>query len=349
MAKKALIVGINAYPTAPLRGCVNDAIMVSEMLTEQFGFSAVEKRLLTDESATTANILERLNWLVKGAKAGDTLFFHFSGHGSQMIDRSDKEPDGLDEILCPVDLDWRTKVITDSQLKSIFDKVPAGVELTVVMDCCHSGTMLDQAHQYQPLGVATRSLLNEFGPDSPNRSRYLPMPTDIEHRGIGLNLKPRDRSVQHRHVDKTGLMVTGCQSHQTSADAFIDNQYCGAATYSLIKTLRESDFDLDYKTLVDKMNNFMVERRFTQRPELNGNPGLHGGKFLGGKKPEGAVDTSQESTVPDYVDEPENSVVETVGDTITNVVGNIKKINPVWIIVGAIVVAMGIAIFMGMS
>jgi hypothetical protein len=286
MAKKALIVGINAYPTAPLRGCVNDANMVSEMLTKYFGFSTKEKRMLTDASATTANIIQRLHWLVDGAKPGDTLFFHFSGHGSQMIDSkydSDDEPDGLDEILCPVDLDWREKVITDDTLKAIFGKVPAGVHLTVLADCCHSGTMLDQANQYQPLGAGEA---REFGPDSPNRSRHLPMPADIANRGMGLDLAPRKLPVA-RDVNNTGMLITGCQSQQTSADAWISNMYCGAATYSLISTLERHDYNISYKQLVEEMNQFMVTNRFSQRPELNGNGALFEEVFLGGKKHQG--------------------------------------------------------------
>ena len=285
MAKKALLVGIN-YPgtSHALRGCVNDVNMVSEMLTRYFGFTAKEKRMLTDASATTQNIKERLDWLVDGAKPGDFLHFHYSGHGSQMIDSrydTDDEPDGLDEILCPIDLNWRNKVITDDYLKSVFDRVPSGVHLSVVLDCCHSGTGLDSEDSYQPLGMAT-TRSREFGPDSPNRARLLPMPADIANRGMGLNLQPRPRQV--RKADKAGLMVSGCQSHQTSADAWIDNQYCGAATYSFINTLDKYNYDLSYKILVTEMNQFMVKHKFTQRPELNGDEDLFDTRVLGGKK-----------------------------------------------------------------
>lgn len=278
--KRALLVGINAYPSAPLRGCVNDVTLVSEILTKHFGFDTKEKRMLTDASATTANILERLEWLVGGAQPGDVLFFHYSGHGSQMIDSkydTDEEPDGLDEIICPVDLNWRDKVINDDQLKAVFDKVPAGVNLTVVLDCCHSGSGMDHTNQYQPLGAG---LAREFGPDSPNRSRLLPMPADIANRGLGLELKPRDRVVQSRNIDQTGLMISGCQSTQTSADAWIDNRYIGAATHALTSLLAAHNYDVTYKQLVEEMNNFMVGHNFTQRPELNGSVALFEEKFL---------------------------------------------------------------------
>jgi len=283
MTRKALIVGIN-YPDTQhaLRGCVNDAQMVSEMLTTHFGFKAKEKRMLTDASATTANILERLEWLVDGAQPGDILHFHYSGHGSQMIDSkydTDDEPDGLDEIICPIDLNWRDKVISDDMLKNIFDRVPSGVHLTMILDCCHSGTAIDQSDQYRPLGLGET---REFSPDSPNRARILPMPADISNRGFGLNLRPRRRKV--RQVDEAGLLISGCQSHQTSADAWIDNQFCGAATYAFIKTMERYDYDVTYRQLVDEMNHFMVQHRFTQRPELNGESRLYEDKVLAGKK-----------------------------------------------------------------
>lgn len=34
---------------------------------------------------------------------GDSLFFHFSGHGSQQYDRNGDEEDGYDETICPTD------------------------------------------------------------------------------------------------------------------------------------------------------------------------------------------------------------------------------------------------------
>lgn len=99
---KALLVGINSYPTAPLRGCVNDVVDAAKFISEKCGFSSQNVRLLTDDRATTQAIIDRLNWLVDGAKAGDRLYFHYSGHGAQMATRDHAgELDGLDEVICP--------------------------------------------------------------------------------------------------------------------------------------------------------------------------------------------------------------------------------------------------------
>lgn len=280
MAKKALLVGIN-YPgtSHALRGCVNDVLIMSNLLSKQYGFRTKDKRMLTDRSATTANIMERLEWLVDGAKPGDVLYFHFSGHGSQVVDTNydnDYEPDGLDEIICPVDLNWRDKVIRDDDMKRIFDTVPEGVNLTVMLDCCHSGSGTDFVNQYMPLGTAQA----DHDPFSPNKSRLLPMPADIGNRVIGLDIQPRPRSVQTMDKQHTGLLISGCQSHQTSADAWIHNKYCGAATFYMAYTLGRHKYKCDYKTLVETMNTKLSEYGYTQRPELNGPQNLFNRRFL---------------------------------------------------------------------
>lgn len=269
MVKKALLVGIN-YPgtSNQLNGCVNDIIRMNYMITNHFGFTENKnKRMLTDNSATTKNILRRLEWLVDGAKPGDVLLFHYSGHGSQMVDTDydlDEEPDGLDEIICPIDLNWRDKVIKDDDFARIFANLPDGVNLTVVLDCCHSGTGL------------RGSLQNPYLPQSPNKDRVLAMPIDIENRAFDkqLQVKPRgiytDRTVQTIE-DQKGILLSGCRSDQTSADAWIQNvgKYMGAMTHFLTQTLKDNNYDLDYQTLITKTSQTLEFFGYSQRPELN--------------------------------------------------------------------------------
>ena len=44
-----------------------------------------------------------MHWLVSGAQPNDSLFLHYSGHGSQAKDHDSDEVDGYDETICPVD------------------------------------------------------------------------------------------------------------------------------------------------------------------------------------------------------------------------------------------------------
>ncbi len=117
--KKALLVGINRYPDPrnELKGCVNDVRQMAETLKSRYGFPGDgNMRILTDARATTKAILDGLAWLTAEASPGDSLVFHYSGHGSQVPDHhGDETTDRLDEILCPYDLDW-DHPLTDDDL-----------------------------------------------------------------------------------------------------------------------------------------------------------------------------------------------------------------------------------------
>ncbi len=129
MLRKALLVGLNDYPNPEnhLKGCINDVLQTSRVLQDAYGFDdARQIRMLTDRRATTAAIAHRLRWLVDGARPGDLLVFHYSGHGSQVRDREgDELEDGLDEIICPYDLDWDDP-FTDDDLYEIVKEYRRG-------------------------------------------------------------------------------------------------------------------------------------------------------------------------------------------------------------------------------
>ena len=82
-------------------------------------------------------------WLVQGCKSGDSLIFHYSGHGSQQIDNTGEEVDGYNETLCPVDFETQGMIV-DNQINDIIVKpLTHGVRLHAIIDACHSGTVLD--------------------------------------------------------------------------------------------------------------------------------------------------------------------------------------------------------------
>ena len=60
MARRAVCVGINQFrdPGAPtLRGCVNDARTMAQMLVREFGYDPSQVKVLVDQQATKANYL----------------------------------------------------------------------------------------------------------------------------------------------------------------------------------------------------------------------------------------------------------------------------------------------------
>lgn len=285
--KKAFLVGINKYSQSPLRGCVNDVITVFQVLTKKFGFKAEDIKVMTDHEATKQNILNGLKWLTEGTKSGDTIMFHYSGHGAQVSvkDWTDNdEIDGRDEILCSVDLDWNNP-LRDHELGACFKDVPKDCTTLVMLDCCHSGTGLKNG--VGPVAEQTADdYVNRFV--SPPLSNILSNPSVIIKDDFSFDFP--DPQVDRRATKNNFLvnssaqgdiiLLAGCQENQTSADAWINRQYRGAMTYAVAKTLSEGNFNMTYKDLIVNVNKFMDRFRYTQNPQLECKKEFFGKKFL---------------------------------------------------------------------
>ncbi len=194
------------------------------------------------------------------------LFLHFSGHGSNVPDDNGDEADNRDEILCPTDLDWYDP-LRDDWLRNVFDGLRAGVSLTVITDCCHSGTI-------------TRAI---EPPDAPIIERYLPSPWDLVavESGRSLTGTARGRCIRRRRpselpatsfaVDIPEVLISGCRADQTSADAAIAGGFAGALTYNLVEALTEAEAPLSYRDLHDQTRAKLKHGRYEQFPQLEGN------------------------------------------------------------------------------
>jgi hypothetical protein len=268
---RALLVGINAYPGAPLAGCVNDIRDMADFLNQKCAFPRDNVRLLVDGRATTKGILERLAWLLNGLSAGDRVLFHYSGHGAQLPTRNPKgEVDGLDEVICPVDFDWSDEhVIRDKDFNKLFSPVPAGVEFIWVSDSCHSGDL-------------TRALPPP-GRDH-ERSKTLLPPADIDWRlqtakELRIDALCMARAAKGLHV----ALVSGCRSDQTSSDAVFGGRPNGALTYFLLSELKKADgLTVPLKAVVEHVQSALQRAHFTQVPQLGGSPEIAARAFLVG-------------------------------------------------------------------
>jgi len=161
--RKALLIGINYFGTKnELRGCINDVKNLREFInTRHFNETPETIRVLTDDSTsaehkpTKENILKGIDWLVHGAHPGDHLFFHYSGHGSQVKDLSGDEEDGFDETLVPLDFQKAGQIVDDELHDKMVKPLTKGIRLTAIFDCCHSGTVLDLPFVYKATGQFT--------------------------------------------------------------------------------------------------------------------------------------------------------------------------------------------------
>jgi uncharacterized caspase-like protein len=127
--RKALAVGIDQYRHAPLRGCVNDASAVADIMeVHGDGTPNFDVRLEINVPEKT-----KLMGLIKNLFDGncETVLFYFSGHGylndlgAYIVTPDARQHDegiSMDEIL---------KIANASEVKN---KI-------IILDCCHSGAM----------------------------------------------------------------------------------------------------------------------------------------------------------------------------------------------------------------
>jgi hypothetical protein len=266
---RALLVGINAYPGAPLAGCLNDVTDMATFLTSKCGFAADSIRLLTDSRATTQAIVERLYWLLDGLTPGDRILFHYSGHGTQIALRDESGAvDRMDDAICPVDFDWtEANMISGLQFKHIFAAVPKGVEFVWISDSCHSGA-LDREIP---------------GPgDSPVLQRFLVPPADLAWRSICAIEKEITSADFVHSTDGLNLaLVSACRSDQTAADARFAGRPNGALTYYLLQALSKPESLTNPLTaIVSTVRTALKTADYEQEPQLTGAEATLGRAFL---------------------------------------------------------------------
>lgn len=91
--------------------------------------------------------------LVTTAKDGDVVYLHYSGHGVKLADDDGDEEDGFDECLVPLDFQTKGIIRDDDLLKILVKPMAEGVFVTSIMDCCHSGSILDLPYSFKAGGT----------------------------------------------------------------------------------------------------------------------------------------------------------------------------------------------------
>jgi len=253
MAKRAFFVGVNEYPAAAdrLKGCVNDAMGWSELLTDHFDFPRSSIKVITDADATKSAVIAALKRLLARARSGDVLVFGNSSHGSQVPD-ADGDEKLMDEVLCPYDAD--DNVISDDELRELFSAIPAGVRFTAILDNCHSGS-------------GTRAAPGAGTPY--RRARYM----EPRHAGAPAGWSPRGKSrggAKYPESQMRELLLAGCRSDESSYDADLEGKFHGAMTFYALRVIEAANYRLTYGDLTRRVKRRLTAAEFDQHPRLEG-------------------------------------------------------------------------------
>ncbi len=286
--KLALLVGINHYPdpVRSLAGCLTDVELQRELLVHRFGFNPSDVLVVSDTANLKPNrktILEAFeNHLIKQAKPGDVVVFHFSGHGSLVLDPNPipgftQDGKGVNGTMVPFD---RTTTnpdqVQDIMGRSLFllmSAVPTDL-ITVVLDSCHSGGGTRGNLEFR----ATASRLSGNTPANPS-------PAELEFQKqwmAKLNLNEQNLMALRRKGIAKGVAIGSAQYDQLAADAPFSGFTAGAFTYLLTRYLwqqtRNDGVGTVYVNLQRSTQDVAKNSGLTQIPIYAANPESHGQK-----------------------------------------------------------------------
>eukprot|EP00577_Skeletonema_sp_RCC1716_P000654 CAMPEP_0113435386 /NCGR_PEP_ID=MMETSP0013_2-20120614/36245_1 /TAXON_ID=2843 ORGANISM="Skeletonema costatum, Strain 1716" /NCGR_SAMPLE_ID=MMETSP0013_2 /ASSEMBLY_ACC=CAM_ASM_000158 /LENGTH=547 /DNA_ID=CAMNT_0000325751 /DNA_START=68 /DNA_END=1708 /DNA_ORIENTATION=- /assembly_acc=CAM_ASM_000158 len=135
---------------AQLKACHDDVTSIKDFLVNVYGFpeSPDLMTILMDDkkhkSPTHKNITEAFKRLAEQSQPGDAVFVLFTGHGCRIMDSPiDATAESYDEALLPSDYE-ESGIIRDTLMfKTLFAPMKKGVTVTCIMDCAHTGVMID--------------------------------------------------------------------------------------------------------------------------------------------------------------------------------------------------------------
>ncbi|KAI0450717.1 caspase domain-containing protein [Xylaria acuta] len=281
--RKALLIGVNYFgQDAELAGCINDANNLAAFLVEHYHYKREDMIILTDDARdhmlqpTKANIVRAMQWLVSGAQPNDSLFLHFSGHGGQTKDLDGDEDDGCDEVIYPVDFKQNGHIVDDELHHHVVTPLVAGVRLTAIFDCCHSGSALDLPYLYSTKGVLKEpNLAAEAGQGLLKAiSAYATGDTGgvaSALMGFAKTAVSGNSGYKKTIATKTSpadvIMWSGSKDDQTSADATIASQATGAMSWAFVKAIKQ-DPKQSYVELLNSIRD-VLETKYSQKPQLS--------------------------------------------------------------------------------
>lgn len=129
MMRKALVIGLNDYPTQPLTGCVNDATQIANLLANHQNGSRNFDVYTCLHSATKDDVLKKIEELFKFPN--EVALLYFSGHGYV---------DGQNSYVVTTDIAPGNYGIDFNSILSIINNSPAKNKV-VILDSCFSGGM----------------------------------------------------------------------------------------------------------------------------------------------------------------------------------------------------------------
>ena len=249
--KLAMLVGVSEYPAGitSLGGCLTDVDLQYELLVNRFGFNPADIVRVTDTAdlkPSRDTILQVFQeHLIDQAAPGDVVVFHYSGHGSRVIDPNpltennlSNNPEGVSEnnlngAIVPNDA-LSDGLVPDIMGRTLFLLMRSlkTDNVTAILDSCYSGG------GFRGTGVV-RTLRQ-----SPDELRQAaPAELALQQRLLGeANLSLEDFQAERQAGVARGLGIGSAQQHELALDlpfggSGVEGFRAGAFTYLLTRYL----------------------------------------------------------------------------------------------------------------
>lgn len=259
-AQYAVIATVADYPGEinDLRFCNDDGEAVAAMLGSRFGFPKQNILHLKDGQVTTANLRKAIQeHLAAKAKPGDSVVIFYSGHGTQVPDFDGDERDEADEAICTVDMtsDDPDSWFTDDVLRYELSKIQTN-RVTVIFDCCHSGT-------------GTRGVLNAQADGVKFLDLGFGRPAELL-RNLSISTAMKTPSVNPQHV-----FLAACASHEVARED--QSRKGGMFRIELLQALEDRGASTPLDKLYDTVRTGVAQRIATgPQPEKKQTPQFEG-------------------------------------------------------------------------
>ena len=240
--KLALLVGINQYASSPLEGCVNDIELQRYLLIHRFGFNPKDIYILPQTEATRTGILTAFEeHLIKQAKPGDIVVYHYSGHGSRIFDPDPiitglGDRQGLNGTFVPINSKLPTGypevggVVQDIMGHTLFLLMSAlkTENVTVVLDSCFSGGATREVRVRSREGGENILVSSD---EKNYQQQWLSR----------LNLSPEQFVKGYQTGVAKGVVLAATAPNQLAREANINGFKCGLFSYLLTYYLWQED------------------------------------------------------------------------------------------------------------